>query len=84
MTKPQLVLQDLDAKLDGEQRLVSASSFAVLDESGRALFVLKFGEDGSLEVRSGEPAQRDGRVMSSNLVVAPLSRDGVSLQRVRN
>lgn len=81
MSKPQLVLQNLDAKLDGEQRLVSASSFAVIDESGRALFVLKLGEDGSLEVRSGEPVQRNGLVLSRNLVVAPLSRDGVSLQR---
>lgn len=81
MGKPQLVLEDLDARLDGEQRSISAFSFAVLDKTGRSLFVLKMGEDGSLEVRSGDPVQRDGVVLSSRLLVAPLSRDGVSLQR---
>ncbi|PRP68477.1 hypothetical protein BUE93_21995 [Chromobacterium amazonense] len=75
-------LQDLDALRDGQNLVVSASSFAVLNEAGQALFTLKLRADGSLEVRAGQPAKLNGQLLDDKVVVAPLASDGVAVLRL--
>lgn len=75
-------LQDLDALRDGQDVVISASSFAVLNEAGQALFTLKMRTDGSLEVRGGEPAKLNGLLLDDKVVVAPLASNGVAVVRL--
>lgn len=74
-------IQDMDARLDGEEMTLTSSRFGVLDAAGRILYSFALLPDGSLEVRAGEPARHGDSVLDVMLHIAPSGYDRVTLFR---
>lgn len=83
MAKPktQIVVQDLDLKLDGKEVKFSASTVGVVNDLGQVVFTLSVLPDGSLQVKAGGLASRDRIALDNRLHIIPETSDRVVLFR---